>query len=339
MITASAPGKVILFGEHAVVYDKLGIACSFNKTCQVNVSILDQDSIFIECKKLNLNKSMQEKDLFLFLDRINSLIEKKDFKELGEVLRKDNLSPSFFVVANILNKYGFRGLKIDVNSNIHKNLGSSSAVFSALALSVVTALGKNISKEEISNFSYLGDIIAHGGTPSGIDNNIVTYGGYLQYQKSKGIKVLDIDFKIPLLIVDSGEDAKTGEMVSYVRDKIKESPESINVILESLDVLSKKALIGLKNKDLYFLGELMNSYYQELRKLDISTEKLDQIIKIALDNNALGSKPTGGWGGGSCLVLVKKEEDLKELMSIFKEEGFNSFVGKIGVEGVKIISK
>ena len=338
MVTASAPGKVILFGEHAVVYDKLGVACSFNKNCKVNVLILEQNFISIECKKLNLNKSVHKKDLFLFLDKVSNLIEKKDFKEIGEILKKDNLSPSFFVVANILNKYGFRGLKIDINSNIPKNLGSSSAVFSALALSVITALGKNVSKEEISNLSYKGDIIAHGGTPSGIDNSIVTYGGYLQYQKSKGIKVLDVDFKIPLLIVSSGENVKTGEMVSYVRDKIKESPESVNVILESLNVLSKKALVGLKNKDLYLLGELMNSYYRELRKLDISTEKLDRIIEIALSNNALGAKPTGGWGGGSCLVLAKREEDLKGLMDIFKEKGFNSFIGKIGVEGVKIIS-
>ncbi len=339
MVTASAPGKVILFGEHAVVYDKLGIACSFDKRCQVKTSILDQGFVSIKTESLNLNKSMQKKDLFFFLNKINDLIEKKQFEEINKIFKGDELSPSFFVVANILNKYGFKGLEIEINSDVPKNLGSSSAVFSALTLSIVSVLEKNVSKEEISNFAYLGDIIAHGGTPSGIDNNIVTYGGYLQYQKSKGIKVLDIDFKIPLLIINSGEEARTGEMVSYVRNKKEQSPEMVNAVLESLDNLSKKALVGLKNQNLHIVGTLMNRYYQELRKLDISTKKLDQIVEIALRNNVLGVKPTGGWGGGCCLALMEKEEELEKLINVFNREGFHSFVGKIGVEGVKIISK
>ena len=337
MITASAPGKVILFGEHAVVYDKLGIACSFDKRCQVKTSILNKDFVSIKCENLHLNKSMQKEDLFFFLSKLNDLIDKKQFQEINQILKEDNLAPSFFVVANILNKYGFKGLDVEVNSNIPKNLGSSSAVFSALALSITHILGKDVSKNETSNFAYLGDIIAHGGTPSGIDNSIVTYGGYLQYQKSKGIEVLNIDFKIPLLIVNSGEDVRTGEMVSYIRDQKEQSPEMVNVILNFLDDLSRKALIGLKDQNLHIIGELMNSYYQELRKLNISTKKLDRIIEIALNNNALGAKPTGGWGGGCCLVLMEKEEDLEKMTAIFNKEGFHSFAGKIGVEGVKII--
>ena len=339
MITASAPGKVILFGEHAVVYDKLGIACSFDKRCQVETSILNQNFVSIRCKNLCLNKSMKEKDLFFFLDKTNDLIERKQFQKINQILKENNLSPSFFVVANILKKYGFKGLNIEVSSSIPKNLGSSSAVFSALTFSVVRVLGKDISREEISDFAYLGDIIAHGGTPSGIDNSIVTYGGYLQYQKSKGVKILDINFKIPLLIINSGEETRTGEMVSYIRDKKEQSPEIVNPILESLDDLSKKALVGLKNQNLHVVGKLMNDYYQELKKLNISTKKLDRIVKIALDNNVLGVKPTGGWGGGCCLALMEKEESLEKLMNIFNKEGFHSFVGKIGVEGVKIISK
>lgn len=339
MTIASAPGKVILFGEHAVVYNKLGIACSFDKKCQIKTSVTNQDFISIKSKSLGLNKSMQEKDLFLFLNTTKDLIKKKQFEKINEIFAKDKLSPSFFVVANILDKYGFKGLEIEIDSDIPKNLGSSSAVFVALTLSVVHSLGKEISKKEISDFAYLGDVIAHGGTPSGIDNNIVTYGGYLQYQKSKGVKMLDINFKIPLLIIDSGEEAKTGKIVSYIRDQRNQFPDKVNTVLNSLNLLSEEALIALKNQDLYLIGKLMNNYYQELKKLNISTEKLDKIVKIALAHNVLGVKPTGGWGGGCCLVLMKKEEDLNKMINIFGKEGFHSFSGNIGVEGVKIISK
>ena len=183
----------------------------------------------------------------------------------------------------------------------------------------------------------MGDIIAHGGTPSGIDNNIVTYGGYLHYQKSKGIKILDIDFKIPLLIVNSGEDTQTGKMVSYIREKKAKFPKTVDYVLEALDDLSKRALNDLRNKNLINLGKLMNKYYWELGKLNISTKKLDQIVEIALNNGALGAKPTGGWGGGCCLVLMEKEKKLKKIKKIFEKKGYNSLIGDIGVEGVKII--
>ena len=102
MVTASAPGKVILFGEHAVVYNKLGIACSFDKRCQVKTSILNQDFISIKCESLRLNKSMQKEDLFFFLSKMNNLIENKQFKEINQILRENDLSPSFFVVAGTL---------------------------------------------------------------------------------------------------------------------------------------------------------------------------------------------------------------------------------------------
>ncbi len=336
MVTASAPGKVILFGEHAVVYDKLGIACTFDKRCRVRTSLTDEDHISIGCNSLKIHKSFDQEDLFLFLKEIRGFIKKDDFNSINKLSKDNFLAPSFFVVASILNKYGFQGLKIEIESEIPKNLGSSSAVFASLALSVTTALEKGLSKDQISNFAYLGDIIAHGGTPSGIDNNIVTYGGYLQYQKSKGIKILDIDFRIPLLIVDSGEDAQTGEMVSYLREKKKKFAQTVNFVLDNLDDLSKRALNELRNKKFIELGKLMNKYYWELSKLDLSTDKLDEIIEIALDNRALGAKPTGGWGGGCCLVLTK-EEELKRMQEIFLKKGYNSLIGNIGVEGVKII--
>jgi mevalonate kinase len=240
-------------------------------------------------------------------------------------------------MASIFKEYGFKGLKIEINSEISKNLGSSSAVFSAISLGASKFLGKNISKKEISDFAFQGDLMAHGGTPSGIDNSVVTYGGYIKYRKSEGLSILDIDFKFPLLIVDSGERAQTGEMVSYVRKKREENPELVNRILNSLNDISEKALTSLKSKDFNNLGRLMTTYYQELKKLDISTPKLNKIIEIALENKALGAKPTGAWGGGCCLVLMESQDKMIDLIRVFKENGFNSFQSKIGVEGVKLI--
>ena len=338
VIITSAPGKVILFGEHAVVYDKLGIACAINKKCFVRVFPFEERRVLVESESPNFTGgSLFEQEIFDLRQRIKILRKQGKFNEIKELSKKDPSSSGFFVIANILEKYGFQGMKIRFKIEVPKNLGSSSSLFSALTLGISKFLGKNLSKKEISDIAFLGDLVAHGGTPSGIDNNTVTYGGYLRYKKSEGIKPLDIVYEMPLLIVNSGESAKTADMVCYVREQKEKKPEFVDSILNSLDKISEKALESLISKDLEKIGDLMFKYYQELRKLNISTPKLDQIIDIALENKALGAKPTGGWGGGCCLVLAKDQEQINNLIKKFKKNGFDSFQAKIGVEGVKEI--
>jgi len=339
MIITSAPGKIILFGEHAVVYGKLGIACAIGRRCTIKISPYKKNGILIKSKDLNLNKFMEKEELFNFSKLLIDLKNQEKFNQIREIYKKDKLAPSFFVVGNIFQKYGFKKIKIEIESEIPKNLGSSSAIFSAITLGVLKFLGGNPTKKEISDLAFQGDIIAHGGTPSGIDNNIVTYGGFIRHRKSEGITPLDVDFKLPLIIVDSGEPARTGETVSYIRRQREENPKFVNSVLNSLDDIAERALESLNSQNFNNLGNLMLKYYQELKKLDISTSKLDQIIDIALKNKALGAKPTGGWGGGCCLVLAKNQKEIINLKRKFERYGFKSFQTKIGVEGVKIISK
>ncbi|MFQ6049911.1 MAG: mevalonate kinase, partial [Candidatus Paceibacterales bacterium] len=303
----------------------------------VKVFSANEDRVFITAEDFNLSKSLKKRELFDFFEIINNLKSKNRFDEIKEVFKEDELAPSFFVVANILQKHGFKRLRIEIKSEVPKNLGSSSATFSAVALGVSKFLGKDLSKKEISDFAYQGDLIAHGGTPSGIDNAIVTYGGYLKYKKSKGVELLRVNFQIPLLIIDSGEEARTGETVSYVRKQRKENPEFVNSVLDSLDNITERALEALNFQNFEGLGSLMVEYYKELKKLNISTPRLDRIIEIALQNKALGAKPTGGWGGGCCLVLAENQERIANLIKIFRKNGFKSFQSKIGVEGVKLI--
>jgi mevalonate kinase len=337
MVVASAPGKVILFGEHAVVYDKLGIACTIDKRCYVRISSFNQKKVIIESKDLNLKKNLTERQLFELFEMITSFKKDNRFDQIKEIFKRDELSPGFFVVSHLFREYPFVGLRIEIESNIPKNLGSSSAVFSSIALALSKFLGKEASKKEISNLAFQGDIMAHGGTPSGIDNTIVTYGGYLKYRKSEGVELLKIDSGIPLLIVDSGEDSRTGEAVAYVRKQREENFNFVNKTLDSLNIISEKALASLRSKDFVNFGQLMVEYYEKLKELDISTPNLDKIIDIALKNGSLGAKPTGAWKGGCCLVLTKNEENMLNLKRAFKEKGFQSFQCQTGVRGVEII--
>ena len=335
MIITSAPGKIILFGEHAVVYNKVGIACAIEKRCKVYISSLDEDQVVINAKSINQSGCLKKEELFNLWEKIEKAKRLSQIDKIREVYEQNILSPSFFVIACLFKEYGFSGLEIKIESNLPKNLGSSSAVFSSIALGVSSFLGEELSREQISNIAYQGDLIAHGGTPSGIDNSVVTYGGYLKYKKTEGIKFLNIDFKVPLLIVMSGELSNTGEMVSFVRKKKEQNQLFVKAILEDLNSVSEKALVALEQKNLNLLGKLMTDYYQSLKKLDISTQKLDKIINIAISNGALGAKPTGAWGGGCCLVLGRDQEQILSLAEIFKKNNFECFQATIGAEGVK----
>jgi mevalonate kinase len=335
MNKASAPGKVILFGEHAVVYDKLGIATSIDRRCYATVIPNDKNKVTLEIRKLNLEKSLTENELFGLYVIANRLKKENKFDEIKELQKREKLSAPFFVIATLMKKYGFRPVKITDESEVPKNLGSGSSAFSAIALALSKFLGANLTKKEISDIAYEGDVIAHGGTPSGIDNSIVTYGGYIRYKKSEGIKTLSADFQLPLLFVDSGESAKTNETVPYVRKQREENKEFVDTVLGKLDSISNQALDAFNSQNLELIGKLMIEYYLELKKLNISTDRLDKIIEISLKHKALGAKPTGGWGGGCCIVLAKDQKQADELIRIYKQNGFNSFQTKIGVEGVR----
>ncbi len=326
--------KVILFGEHAVVYDRLGIAAATEKYTIISINSGDTDTISIKSKNLGLENKMNKADIFKIIENIDKLREQNKIDEIKELAKQDKLLPSFVVAGKIMKEYEFKPCSIEIDSEVPKNLGSSASVFNGIAKAVSEYLGLGLSKEKIGYFANEGDKVVHG-TPSGIDAYTIAYGGWVCYRKSEGVKPLKIDFELPLIIVDSGEPARTGETVGYVRKQKEKKSEFVNSVLDRLDEISHKGMDAIKLQNLEKIGELMTDYYQELRKLDISTPKLDEIIHIALKNNALGAKPTGGWGGGNCIVLAKSQKQAEELMRKYGSQGYKVFQTKLGVEGVK----
>ncbi|MCW1309726.1 MAG: mevalonate kinase [Candidatus Nanoarchaeia archaeon] len=334
-IIASSPGKVILVGEHAVVYGKLGIAASIGKRCFVTALPGGRD-ILIDAINLGIKKKLSKEVLYSVSRKIEKIKKKQCFDEIAKICELDPLSPIYFIIFRIMYKHKYKPMRIRIRSYIPKNLGSSSAVFASTALAVSKFLNVDLKKKEISDLAYDGDVIAHAGTPSGIDNSIVTYGGFIKYKKSEGVKKLKINFKLPLIFVDSGETAKTSKTVSHIRRQREKNREFVDDILDKLNEISMEFLNALNRKDLGALGKLMFQYYYELRKLKISTKKLDHIIKVAIENGALGAKPTGGWGGGCCIVLARDAKQIFELIKMYKRKGYNSFISKIGVEGTRL---
>ncbi len=333
MMKVCSPGKIILLGEHAVVYDKLGISSAIGKYTDIRISPADDD-IFIKSENLGLEDKKSRDEIFKLAEQIDKLREEGKISEIKDMAKKDKLLPSFFVVGKIMAEYGFKPCSIEINSDVPKNLGSSASVFNGIAKGLSEFLGLNLNKEKVGYFANEGDKAVHG-TPSGIDAYTIAYGGWNSFRKSEGgVKPLENASRINLAIIDSGEPARTGETVLFIKKQKEESPSFVNGIMDKLDVISHNGLDALKSCNLKTIGIAMIKYYNELKKLNISTPKLDEITKIAVKSKLIGAKPTGGWGGGSCIVLAKDEKQVSEIINIYKNNGFNAFAAKLGVDGV-----
>lgn len=190
MITATAPGKVILFGEHSVVYNKLGITSAINKRAKVRVSHGDD----------------------LVLEDYS-----KPSKEVLEPIKK------------VIQEVNGKSASIKISSEIPREagLGSSSAVFTALTTSLLEYNNEELDNEEIERIARAGDGIAHG-KPSGIDTRITTNGGFITFKKSEGFKPLKVKKRIPLIIVNTMINSSTKLMVEKVRKRIEDNMKYIN---------------------------------------------------------------------------------------------------------------
>ncbi len=332
MTKATAPSKVILFGEHAVVYDKLGIAASTAESTEIILEDIP-DGITISYYRDKVSVAYSKQQVFDIAEKFYKLFKEKDFDKIKKMNFNEGIS---VVYKKLIDKFGYKPIRMVIKMKRSlKGMGGSSSVFTAFSLAYAKMMNGNITTEEIAEIANLGDTVSHGGTPSGIDANSVAYGGYLTYRKSTGLKPLDINFEIPIIIVNSGKPATTSETVAYVRKQREQDPEFVDSVMNNLEEITKNAFLSLNSKDLETFGKLMFDYYSELKKLNISTDELDKIINISRESNALGAKPTGGWGGGNCLVLAKNSEKAQELIETYKKNGFDAFVTKLGVNGVK----
>lgn len=297
-ITVSVPGKIMLLGEHSVVY---GGSCI---------------------------SSVIDKYLTVVLTR-----------SLGQVDEVD--SSNLFIVSalrSMRSRYKVPPLSISIASDITGyGLGSSSAVVLGIIKGIASLLSFPLSDKEIFNLS-LSAVLSVQGIASGFDVATSLYGNTIFFSgKTKETRVISHN-RLPLSVFFSGKKANTVSFVEKVAKEYKENPGKTEGYFREINGCVEKGKRALINKNWKILGSVMSDNHEILKKLNVSTPLLDQIVETACKNGAYGAKLSGA-GGGDCVIVLSEEGKRSDIISSLKGRGvthLNISVG--GNEGVKIIT-
>jgi len=321
-VVASAPAKIILFGEHFVVYGEPAVVTAIDKRAHVSAELRKDRRIYVKSADLGASG--------FFID--------EGFEaERGGPDARTKFEPIRIAVQKVLDiSKKKNGVNVEVHSSIPvaSGLGSSAAVAAATAFAVSHVLGAKISREEIFRVAYEAERFVHG-TPSGIDPTVSTYGGVLLFRKDRGFNPVRVEGDIPLVVGDTGIERSTGEMVAKVRERKEHYAPIINLIIEAGGKIALSAAEALEKGDLNTLGELMDINHSLLSAIGVSNEALERLVYAARKAGALGAKLTGA-GGGGCMVALSPPNRLKRVAEAIERAGGKAFIARKSDEGVKI---
>jgi mevalonate kinase len=322
-LKASAPGKIILFGEHFVVYGEPAVVMAIDKRAYASAKIRGDNKIYID----------NFKDL-----EVSGYFEKNKFTlEHGSQDAEMKLLPIKTAIQKVLELSGKTvglDLKIDCDIPVGAGLGSSAAVVAATAKAVDCLLDVALSEEDIFNITLESERIVHGN-PSGIDPMVTTYGGVLLFRKGKGFKRIDVKEDIPLVIGDTGIKHATSELISLVRQNREKYPQIINPIIKASGEIALDAVKALEKHDLHALGELMNINHALLYAVGVSNESLEKLVYATRTTGSYGAKLTGA-GGGGCIIALSPLEKAKNIANAIEKAGGKAFAVKKSDEGVRV---
>ncbi|HVS02848.1 MAG TPA: hydroxymethylglutaryl-CoA reductase, degradative [Thermoanaerobaculia bacterium] len=299
-------GKVILLGEHSVVYGRHGVVAPVPLAIRARVEdAVDGVDLFIPRWNVELRLQQQKHHPHSFQRSIELILDRLDLAD--------------------------RALRIEVYPSVPRamGLGGSAALAVALirALDVHFRLG--LDDDAVNALAFECEKIAHG-TPSGIDNTIATFGRPLLFRAGDPPmrRFLELRQPIPVVVGISGVESLTAKMVARVRAAWEKNRDLYERIFDEMDQLALQAVTALERHDLEQLGQLMNVCQGLLNALQVSSWELEEMIQIARDHGAVGAKLTGGGGGGSIVAICP--DDPGRVAEAIRRAGYQAMEVQIG---------
>lgn len=318
-IIVSAPGKLMIFGEHAVVYGHPCIVTAVDQRIRLSAEVLDSSDFELEAPDVEVTNY------------------KKSISELG--YRDVPEGAQFIEVAakNLYEKFSLnKGLRITTISEFSSKFGFGSS--SASTVCVVKALSElfdlDLDNKEIFDLSY--EIVLDiQGKGSGFDVAAAVFGGTLYFLTGgKIIEPLNIG-SLSLVVAYSGIKADTVKLINEVKERFTNNSKRLDEIYTAIGSIVEKAKEALLKNDLATVGKLMNENQILLAELGVSIPKLDSMINAARRTGAYGAKLSGA-GGGDCIIVLAPQEKGFNVEQAIISVGGEIIDVKSNEEGVRV---
>ena len=301
-------GKVVLLGEHAVVYGRHAIAAPVPLTIKALVEDYDE-GIHLIIPRWGVEYQLAA----------NPHDRRSFERPAGVVLDKLGLSG--------------RGMRIEVFPEVPRSMGLGGSA--AMAVAIVRALDKHfklgLSDDEVNCLAFESEKVAHG-SPSGLDNTLACYGRPIVFRAGDTplIEPLNIRKPIPAVIGMTGYEGLTAKTVGRVREAWLKDRKLYERIFDQIDALTLRGVQAIQDNDVKLLGELMNICHGMLNALQVSTPELEKLVDISRENGALGAKLTGGGGGGSIIAVCGG--DTTPIVNAIRAAGFQAMAVNLGAK-------
>ena len=306
MGTGKGFGKVILFGEHFVVFGIPSIVSAIDRATTATVKKEAGHGWGLEDRRPETPGYKAEK-----------LEQQRD--SINRVLKAAGID---------VNKHH---VKITLGGELvaASGVGASAASCVAIARALSDEFGLGFSDEEINRIAYEGERAYHGN-PSGVDNTAATYGGLIWFERWKPLSRIFITSPVEVVIANTGVVADTGAAVAGVRERKERYPGEYAKIFKEAEELAYIAKRALEMYDLDAVGKLMGENHRLLQSIEVSCQELDELVGLALKSGAIGAKLTGAGLGGNIVALTPGKELQERVARAIEREGFEALRTRIG---------
>jgi mevalonate kinase len=314
MSRGTAHGKVILFGEHAVVYGVPALAVGIDRGAWAEASPVegDRSTLFVRGWNVTLTDAVGGDAPPLA----------RAFRDLVEATREGQRAAAQPPVPAV---------RVEAESDLPP--GGGLGCSAALGVAVARALDPAASISAVALRVNAWERVFHGN-PSGIDAAVSAQGGCVMFQRplpppadgaTSTIERVRVNQALHLCVGHSGQASSTKSMVEAVARIRERRPEVTQRAFDAIHTLVKNARLAIEDHDLATLGQLLDLNQMLLAGLFLSTPEIEHLCAAARGAGALGAKLTGAGGGGCVVALVEDHERGAEVLRAWKSDGFDGF--------------
>lgn len=304
-------GKVILLGEHAVVFGTPAIAAGIARGVHARARVAERTSLAVAPWGVE--------------------VEPRSPRANGDRADDDDLGRALGAALETHPGRELPPLRVEADVELPggAGLGCSAALGVAVIRAIDQAVGYEASDADVAERALSWERVFHGN-PSGVDNTMAAHGGVAYYRKGEPLEPVRMSRPLKLVVGDSGEPSSTREMVAGVARQRERDPARFDKTLEAIASLVRNARLAIEAGDLYGLGQLMNLNHALLNSLMVSTSTLEEMCAAARDAGAEGAKLTGAGGGGCMFALVKDDDVAARVVRAIEDTGHRAFVAEAG---------